>query len=162
MKVPAFASLFAAVFFFATPVVKADNNSDNTLKFFLSKSELVVLGKITTDPDAFEDEMGVVNYTCEFKVQDVLKGDAGLKGRVIKVDIIRFERDEKDKNPLIKKGGQCILFLKSDKQSAWSWSTADFWFGVQPPSPAMAHALKRLAAKGGQAPSPKAVGRGKS
>ena len=123
------------------------DSGDDTLKSFLSKSDLVVMGKITSEPIGITSEAGVPNYICEFRVQDVLKGDGKLKDQVIKVNIVRFEMDAKDKHPLIKKDGECILYLKSATPNTPSWVTADFWFGVQHPSPWMARSIKRLAAK---------------
>jgi hypothetical protein len=57
---------------------------------------------------------------------------------------VRFEFDETDKHPLIKKGGECILFLKDFPAAKPSLKTADFWFGVQYPSALMGRSLKRL------------------
>ncbi len=137
------AVLLAAVLLLLPAVVIADS-SDDTLEFYLSKSDLVVLGTIVKDPFVIFSEEGVPNYICDFKVRDVLKGNAKLKGQTIKVNIKRFEMDEKDKHPLIKKDSECILFLKM-RDGVPSWETADFWFGIQYPSPTMAKSLKRLA-----------------
>ena len=122
--------------------VRADDG-DDTLKFFLSKSDLVVAGKITTEPVARTFEAFVPNYLCEFKVDDIAKGDQKLKGQTIKVNIKRFEQVDQDKHPFVKKDAACILFLKST--SGGSWETADFWFGVQSPGPWMMRSLQRLA-----------------
>ncbi len=143
MRLSDYASMFTVILFFAAPVAKADEG--DTLNRLLSKSDLVVLGKITTEPHGVISRSGVPNYICEFHVQDVLKGDAKLKDQVIEVNIMRFEMDAKDKHPLIKKDSECILFLKSATPDTPSWVTADFWFGVQHPSPWMARSLKRLA-----------------
>ena len=146
MKLLVFPSMLAALLMFAAPAAKADA-SDDTLKFFLSRSDLVVAGKIISEPVGIITEDGVPNYICEFHVQDVLKGDAKLKEQAIKVNIKRFERDLKDKHPLIKKDSECLLFLKRATPDTPSWVTADFWFGVQHSSPWMARSLKRLAAE---------------
>jgi hypothetical protein len=147
MKTPPVLALFAAAFVAATPFVAWANEDDDTLKFFLSKSELVVSGVITTEPNGISDEMGVLDYSCEYKVQDVLKGDATLKGKVIKVSIMRFEAGSKDEHPLLKKNQECILFLKSASPNTPSWVTADYWFGVQQQSSWMVKSLQRLAAE---------------
>ncbi len=126
--------------------VHADSG-DDTLEFFLSKSDVVMMGKITSEPIGVNDEVGVPNYNCEFLVQEALKGDSKLKEQFIKVNIMRFEKDVKDKHPLIRTDGECILFLKSAVPSEPTWVTADYWFGVQPPSPWMARSLRRLAAE---------------
>lgn len=105
------------------------------------------MGKFTSEPDCFFDESGVPNYCGELRIQEVLKGDAALKNQVIKLNIVRHELAPQDKHPLIKKDGECILFLKkAPPQNKPSWESADFWFSVQHPSPTMAAALKRLAA----------------
>ena len=127
------------------PTLSFADASDDTLKFYLSKSDLVVQGTILNEPAGLFDEAGVPNYYCEFSVSDVLKGDSELKGKTIKVNIIRFEMDKKDHHPLIKKNAECILFLKKTKGNVPSLETADFWFGVHHPSPWMARSLKRLA-----------------
>ena len=135
-------------FFVATlmlqAIAKADN-SDDTLKFYLSKSDLVVLGNIISIPVAFMSESGVPNYNCKFKVADIIKGDNSLKGKIIEVCILRFEIHKKDHHPLIKKDAECILFLKKTSQGTVpAWVTSDFWFSVQYPSPWMVRSLKRL------------------
>lgn len=137
--------LLALLFSLIAVLPVRGDDGDDTLKSFLSKSDLVVMGKITSEPIGINYETGVPNYNCEFRVQDVLKGDAKLKAQVIKINIMRFEIDAKDKHPLIKKDGECILFLKSAAPNTPGWVTADFWFGIQYPSPWMARSLKRLA-----------------
>lgn len=139
---------FLLTFVFASFPARGDSG-DHTLKAFLSKSDLVVTGAITSEPIGINHELGVPNYISEFRVKDVLKGDGSLKDQSIKVNIQRFEMDPKDKHPLIKKDGECILFLKNAAPNTPSWVTADFWFGVQYPSPWMARSLKRLAAEEG-------------
>ena len=143
MKMPSILAVVVAVLISGI-AVRADGG-DDTLRFFLSKSDLIVSGKITTEPFGITFETGVVNYICEFKVDQVVKGDQKLAGQVIKVNIIRFEQDEQDKHPLVKKDAACILFLKSTAPDRPTWATADFWFGVQHPSPWMIRSLQRLA-----------------
>lgn len=128
----------------ACPVARADEG-DDTLRGWLAKADVVVAGQIVSEPVGFSFELGVVNYPCDFKVADVLKGDAKLAGQTIKVNIVRFERDAKDKSPLIQKNAECILFLKQYGQEKPAWRTADFWFGIQPGSPWLARSLKRIA-----------------
>jgi len=88
------------------------------------------------------DEIGVPHYFATVKVLDVCKGDAHLNGRTIKVEIVRFEPDEKARHPLIKDGAKSVLFLKG---SGKQWITADIEFGVQHPTPALVKSLKRPA-----------------
>lgn len=137
--------LFSIVFVIMAGICFADEG-DDTLKFFLSKSDLVILGTITSEPIGVVDEAGVVNYYCDVNVADVCKGIASRKDKTIRMDIIRFEMGKKDHNPLIKKDSECILFLKKiPNNTSPEWETADFWFGVQYPSPWMVKSLKRLA-----------------
>ena len=120
--------------------------ADDTLKSYLGKSELVVIGKITTLSVGEYKAIGVLYSTCEFRIADVLKGDASLKAKTIRVKVKRYELSAEDKHPLLKKDSECILFLKNagTKENP-SWKTADFWFAIQYPSPMMASSLKQLA-----------------
>ena len=138
--------LFLALMLLPAFACHADE-SDDTLKFYLSKSDVIVVGEIASDILAVCDEAGVPNYICEFKVADVIKGDESLKEKTIKVNIMRFEMDKEDKHPLIKKDSKCILFLKKTENSTPSYNTADFWFGIQHPFPWMIKSLKRLASE---------------
>ena len=121
------------------PIVALADTDDSTLTFYLGKSDLVVLGTIKSEPSGISNEQGVVNYVCDFEVTDVLKGDMELKSKTIQVNIVRFEQNQKDHDPLITKDAECILFLKRQKQGRIpNWATADFWFGIQRPNPWMA------------------------
>jgi hypothetical protein len=121
------------------------DDSDETLQYFLSKSALVVLGEITSQPRGIVTEDGVVNYICDFRIAEVLKGKKP-NADTITINIVRFERVNEDRLPELKKGGKCILFLKNARPGEKpAWRTADFWFGFQAPSPWMAKSLKRLA-----------------
>jgi hypothetical protein len=93
----------------ATSARAADG--DDTLRSYLAKSDLVVLGEITSEPSEFMKEIGVANYVCDFKIAQVLKGNKPA-GDTVRVNIVRFERDEEDRLVELKKGSKCILFLK--------------------------------------------------
>ena len=121
------------------------DSSDDTLTFYLSKSDIVIQGTILNEPAAMIREDGVPNFHCEVKVSDVLKGDPKLNGTNVNVNIVRFEKDKEDHHPLIKKDAECILFLKQARDSSVGLETADVWFGVQHPFPWLARSLKRLA-----------------
>jgi len=128
-----------------TPFLAVADSGDDTLRLYLSKSDLVILGTIVSEPMGITDESGVPNYICEFKVSDVCKGNAELKDNTIKVNIKRFEMKDEDHHPLIKKDAECILFLKQEpKGNTPTWTTSDFWFGIQHPIPWMLNSLKRL------------------
>ena len=102
---------------------------------------------ISSDPIGESDEAGVVQYACDFRVSDVIKGDKAHKGKTMRVSLVRFENVAADRHPLIRKGGRCRLFLRRRENSIPAWSTADFWFGVQHPFPWMARSLRRLQGK---------------
>ncbi len=139
-------AIILAVFTLASGVCCADEKSDDTLRFYLSKSDLVVLGTIVSEIGGVVSEEGVPDNHCRFKVADVCKGDAKLKGKTIQVNIRRIHIDVKDFHPLIKKDAECILFLnKYPEGNIPSWVTADFWFGIQHPLPSMVMSLKGLA-----------------
>lgn len=140
MKV--FARLMIAAIFLPT-LCRADEG-DDTLNFFLSKSDLVVAGTIVSQIMGVQVEMGVVNYPCDVKISEVIAGDAfALKDETIRANIIRFEQNVDDRHPLIRKDARCILFLKKSTGNNPPWKTADMWFGIQP---ANSHMIKSLAA----------------
>ena len=125
--------------------VCAADEDDDTLKFYLSRAGLVVVGTIVAEPTGIVTEAGVLNYITDFRVTGVLKGDRDFEGNAMRINIKRFEMTEKDRSPLIKKDSDCILFLKKEPEGTVpQWTTADFWFGVQQPSPWMEKSLKRL------------------
>jgi hypothetical protein len=128
-------------------VVLADDG-DETLLYYLSKSDVAVLGQFTSDVIGESGEAGVIHYQADFKVARLIKGPAmGKKGvpQTISVNIVRFEFDKEDELPELAKGKKCILFLKQvGEQEKPSFRTADIWFGVQRPSPTLASSLSRL------------------
>ena len=136
---------FLLFFLFAGSLFADDG--DETLRGWLAQAKLVVAGTITNEPIGITHETGVPNYLCDFKVAEVLKGDATLAGTTTSVNIVRFELDAKDKSPLLKKNAECILFLKNVSPDKPVWQTADVWFGLQPASPWLARSLKRLASE---------------
>ena len=130
------------------PIVAQADSGDDTLAYFLSKSELVVIGTINDELIGVATENGVLHYVCDFAISDVLKGDKALDGKLLRINIKRFEIVDEDRHPLLKKDAECIVFLKTQPQGTIPhWTTADFWFGIQQPSPWMAKSLKRLAGK---------------
>lgn len=124
--------------------VRADDG-DDTLRGWLAKSELVVSGTITNEPVAIQFDSGFARYSCDFKVEDVLKGEVALAGQTIQVTITRSELDTPDRMVPIQKDHRCILFLKKAAADKPAWQTVDMWFGLQPTDPARQRSLKRLA-----------------
>ena len=119
--------------------------SDATLQFYLSKSELVVLGEIASEISSATEEAGAVNHRCDFQIAEVLKGQWPGEPKIA-VNIARFELNDADRLPELKQGYRCILFLNNQgNRKTPRWQTADVWFGIQNSSPSMAKSLKRLA-----------------
>ena len=135
----------AIVFAAVLPLCVGADEGDDTLRFMLAKADLVVLGKIVSEPVGIILKPGVPHYVCDFAVEDVLKGDASLTNTTIGVEIIRFEMGKQDHDPLIKKASRCILFFGKRRPEDPTWATVDIWFGVQHPFPWLARSLKRLA-----------------
>ena len=77
------------------------DESDDTLRYYLSNAKLVVVGSIVTKPDALRDEAGVISHSCKFSIAQVLKGAGEIKGTTITVNIVRFESEAEDAHPLI-------------------------------------------------------------
>ena len=137
--------MLIAIFALLSCACHADE-SDATLLYYLSKSDLVVLGSIVTVPSGSSFHVSIQESSCDFEISDVLKGDPQFKGSTIKVNIKRYLMDKKDLHPLIEKDAECILFLKkASGRTIPQWVTADFWFGIQHPFPWLAKSLKRLA-----------------
>ncbi len=139
------ASTFALILMLGCSSMARADDGDDTLKFYLSKSPLVVVGKIVDEPQGIIDRAGQPNYVCQFSVTEVLKGDTKLVGETLGVNIVRYEGDKQDKHPLLHKNAECILFLKGVSPDRPIWRTVDVWFGMQQPSPWMARSLARLA-----------------
>ena len=136
-------SAVCAVFMIAGLTIRADD-SDDTLRFYMGKSDLVVSGTIISEPEGCVDEAGVVNWICRFNVKETLHG-TGVATNTLDVNIIRFEIHKKDHPLYLAKDSECILFLKStSKTEKPSWKSADFWFGIQPYLPVMEMSIRRL------------------
>lgn len=129
-----------------TPEQPAEPDGSDILRACLAKSDLVVLGEFTDEPVGESTEAGVVHYRCDVKVAEVIKG-AKTAGDTLKLHMVRLESVAADRLPELRKGGRCILFLKPGGAGDPAFTPADYWFGVQRPSPAMARELRRLAAR---------------
>jgi hypothetical protein len=118
-------------------------DGDETLRFYLSRTEMVAAGEICTEPTRTVKEAGVIIYRFNFQVTHVITGPA--PGARVSVDVIRPELTPEDAFPQLRKGGKYILFLKP--VGDWvipTWEMVDVWFGIQPHSHAMHASLKRL------------------
>jgi hypothetical protein len=125
---------------------------DDTLKYYLSKADLVVLGEVTSDPVGVTSAATVTDF-FEFKIAQVLKGNGPAKGTTMKVSTLHYAFDPEDQPRELRKGGKCILFLKAARpKESPAWATVDPWFGVQPVSSFKVWNLARLAADEASAP----------
>jgi hypothetical protein len=136
------------------PSLIVANDLQETLRFYLAKSDVVVLGEFTSEPIRKGASKFGTDYQADFKIAQLLKWDAPgdtRAGATIKVHIVRTvlyadDFEPEDQLPELKKGGKCILFLECrDPQPTPSYITADVWFGVQRSSPWMAKSLARIA-----------------
>jgi hypothetical protein len=135
---------FAFILVLTTSVCRADED-DDTLSFYLSKSDVAVVGMIVSKPQVTIDERGVANFYCDFHVADVCHGNTKYRGKTIHVNIHRFYAPGEKRHPLITQDAECLLYLKLESDDAIpEFVTANFWFGLQHPSESMARSLMRI------------------
>lgn len=137
----------------ALPSLVVADDLQETLRYYLAKSDVVVLGEFASEPiRKFAGKHGT-DYQADFKIAQLVKWDAPgdtKTGATITVHIVRATLHEEDfapedQLPDLKKGGKCILFLTChDEKPTPSYITADIWFGVQRPSSWMAKSLTRI------------------
>jgi hypothetical protein len=138
-----FAAVVGLIGFFVQSA--AADDGDDTLEFYLAKSQQVVFGEVTAEPFGFSWEGGVVHYSVNFRIIETIRGEL-VAGKTIQAGIVRFESEDADRLRL-SKGSRCVLFLK--RQSPGNipeWSTVDPWFGCLPENSQLRSALKRLEA----------------
>jgi predicted RNA-binding Zn-ribbon protein involved in translation (DUF1610 family) len=126
--------------------------SDETLRYFLSRTPWCVAGRFASEPAGEANESGIVRYQADVEVSEVLKGkpDGPKKFRV---GILRLEKDQADRPPVLANDAKCVLFVRPAGGDAWE--TVDCWFGVQPYSAALAAGLKRIAGEKKAVPAAK-------
>ncbi|HUY88686.1 MAG TPA: hypothetical protein VMV10_08125 [Pirellulales bacterium] len=133
-------------------------DGDDTLKYYLSRSSLVVSGELTSHPVAMGFEIGESQYSFKVKVAKVLKGNApaDLSARLARIELRRdapaglsfglahpeLRRD--DRLAWLKKGTHVIVFLRERDDVLGALRGADPWFAVQPASDTMERSLARL------------------
>lgn len=124
------------------------NEDDDTLRFFLSKSPLVISGEITSPVRQIQIK-GMTYYSFDFKVREVVKGKLAA-AKLVHVRINRTEYYTAEESTFLKEGSSCILFLKPLEIKGLeksSWQSADLWFGAQPYNYEMLERLKRVSEK---------------
>ena len=131
----------------ATGQGKPDSD-DDTLRYYLSKSEAVVVGKVTDGLQRIGVDFAPIPVSVigfQVNVTNSIKGKIAAK-QTIMVTMTRA-LDIGTLTPP-QQGEELVLFLKS---SGDSWVSADKWFGMQPYSRTLVEHLKRVQ---GQAKAP--------
>ncbi|HUY91209.1 MAG TPA: hypothetical protein VMV10_20895 [Pirellulales bacterium] len=143
-----------AIFYrFCVPIVvlclpmaaaRADDG-DDTLRYYLSKSSLVVSGKIVEGPRA-RILSGVIYVSLKLKVTKVIKGEAD--GDIL-VGLTRYRSKDEPLPEVMKKPGSVILFLNKGKLNPeiGGWVGADPWFAIQPYNSVLERSLARVHAE---------------
>lgn len=139
--------LFALLALLVAPGLAHADDGDDTLAFYLSKADLVVVGTINelgNEHAAGDDH--VFYLGASIQVEEVLAGEYSDE-ELHSVAIVQHEMVEEDRHSDLREGGKWIFFLRKDGTGLrhWSYVTADIWFGLTRYSPAMARSLKRLA-----------------
>lgn len=120
--------------------------NDDVLKLLLSKSELVVVAKITEAVGIWTNHIGVWCMSCTVSVEQVLKGrrgDGKAEMRLTAEYYGGMNRAVADKPLALEQGRRCVFFLRRKTPSS-HWVTADLYFGVQHANERMIQSLKRL------------------
>jgi hypothetical protein len=129
----------------ALPNLAAAHDPEEALRLFLAKSDVVVLGEFATEPAAEKANGGFVHYQADFKITQILKWDAPTPTKAGDTILVHLMLEGEDRPPELVKGGKCLLFLECYRLTPKpSYITADFWFGVQRPNPALTKALARI------------------
>jgi len=122
---------------------------DDTLRYYLSKSSLVVSGDIIDGPRIVSTETSVNRYSFRLKVTKIIKG--GIHENALKdglpVGTIHPETNKAESLAFVKKGERVIVFLRERQDKLGGWEGADPWFGVQQYNEIMEDALERLYAE---------------
>lgn len=134
------------------------DQGDDTLRRWLAKADVVLVGKIRTPPLATTMELGVINYHVDLDVTGWLKGKGPKDANRMRATVVRFELDEDDRVSWLVKDSEVILFLNRTKGSG-ALRTTDNWFGAQKKRTWLLRSLKRLAKE--SSPGTKTVARAK-
>lgn len=118
------------------------DDGSETLKYFVSKSDLVVVATIASEPMWIDYSAPIHGYyprTCYFRatIERVLAGDAAHPAE-ISVEAARIQHTSERPFDDLAKGRKFIFFLKQNKDA---WHTADPWFGVCPDTRGLEAAL---------------------
>lgn len=125
-----------------TDAVTPADGGIETLKYFVSKSDLVVVATIVDEPLWIDYSAPISGYyarTCYFQatIERVLAGDVAHFEKIA-VQAARIQNTSERPFDDLAKGRKFIFFLKQNKEA---WHTADPWFGVCPYTPGLEEAL---------------------
>lgn len=125
------------VLFFVSISYSIDTGYD-TLRYYLSKSSLVVVGQLSSEAFCLT-ETGVLTCSFQFNVREIIVGKAP-SSEIIYVHSIHFTD-----SPCLKPNTQCIAYLKpASSTNAAEFEITDVWFGLQPTFPILEDALKSI------------------
>jgi hypothetical protein len=114
----------------------------------LDKSDVVVQGEFTSEIVGESEELGVVHYQSDFKIAQLIKGDAAGERKVggtIVVNAVRYEMKPADRLPHLTQGSKCLVFLNvNDRQSPPTYIISDSWLGILPASSTLAKTLSEM------------------
>ncbi|MFO0841523.1 MAG: hypothetical protein U0797_03850 [Gemmataceae bacterium] len=130
---------------FAAPGQGKPDTDDDTLRYYLSKADAVVVGKVTDGLQRlgvdFEPiPVSVIGF--QVKVIKSIKGKVAAK-QAIMVTVTRAHDIGTSAPP--NQGEEFVLFLKS---SGDAWVSADKWFGMRPYSRTFVAHLERVKSQG--------------
>jgi len=132
---------------------------DDALRYYLSKSPLVVSGEIVAADIGLSKRGGSqAPYGISLKINRVLKGK--VRDKEIGFVFQHFERDSTERLEFLKKNGRVIVFLRraiKARGEGSGWLGVDPWFAVQPASELLERSLARLVAASESEPEPKPV-----
>jgi hypothetical protein len=133
----------------------AADEGDDTLRSYLAHAEVVLDATVEELDGPVHLELGVAHYLPEVRIHAVIKGAVADAKEPLRVEIVRFEMEEGDALPYLKKGARLVLFLRAQKPgNTPALVTADMWSGVQPYGPWL---VRRLVALQQPPTAPKAV-----
>jgi hypothetical protein len=112
-------------------------SADSPMSELLARSDIVVVGRVTTPPQGEE----TLSY-CVVTVEDVLYGT--VKEKELIAYLTTFERG-KAVSSFMETGEKCIFFLKGHERGKW-WANARSWFSVLPYTERIAIGVRRTSA----------------
>ena len=101
----------ALALWFAFAGALAAEPSDETLRYFLSRTPWCVAGRFTSEPAGEANESGLVCYQADVEVSEVLKGTPDGQSK-FRVGILRLEKDQADRPPVLASDAKCVLFVR--------------------------------------------------